>query len=76
MRWLFSKFLGGFLICVLLYWIFPLLGLDWRSMSFWEFYSWITSTLFLAGIISYLLVTPPNFPSIKNWLAGLISRKE
>lgn len=65
-RWLLSKLLGGFYICILLYWIFPILKLDWKTMAFWEFYSWITTTLLLAGITAHILVTPPKIPKIKN----------
>lgn len=65
-RWILSKLLGGFFVCSLLYWVFPAVGLDWRAMSFWELYSWITSTLLLAGLTSYLLVTPPKLSDLKK----------
>ena len=56
-----SKLLGSFFIYFLFFWLFPMLQIDWASMNFFEFYGWITGTLLLTGVISYILVTPEFF---------------
>ncbi len=59
-RWLMSKLLGAFFIYVLMFWLFPMLQMDWMKMSFFEFYGWLVGSLSVASLISYLLITPPK----------------
>jgi len=55
-----SKLLGAFFIYVLMFWLFPMLQMDWAKMSFFEFYGWLVGSLSVASLISYLLITPPK----------------
>lgn len=57
-RWLVQKLLGGLFIYILFFWIFPILKINWKTLNFYEFYTWITTTLFVTSAISYLLLPP------------------
>lgn len=65
-RWVLSKLLGAYLICILLFWLFPRFQIDWTKMIFYEIYGWLVGIISLASLISYALLPPPKVPEEKK----------
>jgi len=57
-RWLLQKLLSGLAIYMLIFWIFPILRINWNTLNFYEFYAWITATIIVASAIPYVLLPP------------------
>lgn len=57
-RWLLQKLLSGLAIYMLIFWIFPILRINWNTLNFYEFYAWITATIIVTSAIPYVLLPP------------------